>query len=195
MEAGDSVPNDQSSGNDQSKNQSQNSDQVSYETYKKTLDEAKRAKASLKALQEEKDSLLQEKLLAEGKKDEALGNYKNQLSELSKKLESKEKDFVWSLLSQNFKSIAEKHGCVDSDVLMTVSIDDLKASNAVSDDFKIDDQKINSLIEQVKIKKPYLFKSKTAKVNDINLNTRLNKSNDLSDLPINDLRAALAKLK
>lgn len=193
MDTSGGAPNDQSSGSDQTKNQ-EKSDLVSYETYKKTLDEAKRAKASLKALQEEKDSLLQEKLLAEGKKDEALGNYKNQLSELSKKLESKEKDFVWSLLSQNFKSIAEKHGCVDSDVLMTVSIDDLKTTNAVSDDFKVDDQKINSLIEQVKIKKPYLFKNKTAKVNDININSRQNKS-DLSSLSVAELQGLLAKHK
>jgi predicted nucleic acid-binding Zn-ribbon protein len=63
---GSSGTNPNAGGEGQNQSTTENKRSVSYETYLKTLDEAKSAKSRLKALEEERNKIAEEKLKAEG---------------------------------------------------------------------------------------------------------------------------------
>lgn len=150
-QSGSSGTNSQASGDGQQK-QGEDKQHVSYETYKKTLDEAKTAKAKLKAIEEEKQRLAEEKMVAEGnwkgllearenrikELEEETNAIKGQYGELNERITGSKK--LSKVLSKIGGDIDEKYfGLIDiSDVKVnpeTGEVDDMSAAK-VAESFR-----------------------------------------------------------
>jgi vacuolar-type H+-ATPase subunit I/STV1 len=123
---------------------------VAFETYQKTLDEAKKAKNQLKEYQtklsefEERFRQIEnEKLSTEGKKDEVL---KRLEADLTKERDSRKKEraaYAWSVVSEKVKSKAIDSGLIKDNGAPDRFINLLDLSKIQFDDeatFKIRDE-------------------------------------------------------
>lgn len=135
------------------------SDTVAYETHKKLLGEKKRVQSQLEEMQTKLNSLTEEKLSAEGKKDELLEAYKKRLNEM----ESKVQDFAYTSVSNSVRMKAKEMGCVDDEVVVKL-IDLTKLS--VGEGFTVDPDEVRTMLESVKKEKSYLFKPQNPNVNN-----------------------------
>ena len=178
---------DQASGDDQGTKQT-----VSHETYAKVLSEKKAFQAKLKEQEEILSKIAQEKLEAEGKfKESAEHNkklaeqYKTQNLELVKNITNK-------TIKSQFKSAAEKLGCVDAEIAMKAcSFDDLE----VTEDFEFDNQKLVGKIQELTKSKPYLFKKDFKMVQDITPSNSSIPTKSLTDLSEQELKNLLKNAK
>ena len=176
---------DQASGDDQGTKQT-----VSHETYAKVLSEKKAFQAKLKEQEEILSKIAQEKLEAEGKfKESAEHNkklaeqYKTQNLELVKNITNK-------TIKSQFKSAAEKLGCVDPDVAyMSCNFDDLE----VTEDLEFDKAKLDAKIQDLTKSKPYLFKKDVKLPNDL-IPSKNQPSKSLSEMNPTELLNEYKKL-
>lgn len=129
-------------------------DTVAYETYKKTLALAKKREAELTAEREEKQKLLEEKLTAEGKKDELIESWKKKYTDLESKTKKLVGSFSYNALSSVVSEVAAKEGCVDPGDLMALG--DL-SSIEVDDEFKVNKDQVKEFVLSMKKAKPHLF--------------------------------------
>jgi hypothetical protein len=146
---------------------------VSYETYQKVLNEAKKAKEALaereKKIQDaEKMKLeLQEaKMTSEGKLGELVETYKKKLMETEQTYAEKHKKYVSKRVTDSLSNLAMKHGCVDPDAFLKIA--DF-SSISVDDEYNVDVKTAESIIESEKLKRQYLFKKDVKPVNDLPL--------------------------
>ena len=132
----------------------QDKDVVAYETYRKTLSEAKKAKEALEAVNAERQKLLDEKMAAEGKKDELIGSKDKRIQELEGKLKKVVGAFGHKQLASVVSQEAAKEGCIDVGALLALS--DLSAVE-VDDEFNVNVEQVRDLVQAVKREKSYLF--------------------------------------
>jgi hypothetical protein len=165
---------------------------VSYETYKRTLDEAKKTKATLKEMQEQLSKINEEKLLAEGKKDELLKAKEKELSEIKSRLERERAESIITRVQSRIAEVATKLGAYDSsDVIKNISLKDLN----LDDEGNFEQAVLESKVDALKKQKNYLFKKENSQVIDGNPVTRpqaLTKET-LKGVPLDDLIAIYNK--
>jgi hypothetical protein len=136
---------------------------VAYETYQKTLKEAKAAKARLKELEDKLAASENDKLSAEGKKDELIAKLRKDHETLSKTHKDTLNSFVFSSLDAQVKEKAASLGCIDLDaVSKLVDLSDIEVDTKT---FKADEKALVSLIDGLKKSKPYLFSKVGPKIN------------------------------
>ena len=130
-------------------------DKVSYESYQKVLSEKKSVQAKLAEMEAYKNQIEQEKLEAEGKWKELAQTNKKLAEEFKDKNFKLVKNVADKTIKSQFKSISEKLGCVDPELAyMACSFEDLE----VSEDFELDQLKLESKIQDLTKSKPHLFK-------------------------------------
>ena len=134
-------------------------DTVAYSTHKKLLAEKKNLQAKYEEIEKKFNSIHEEKLQNEGKKDELLEAYKQKINDY----ESKFSNFAFSTVANNVALEAKEMGCVDHDAL--IKLVDLSSLN-VGDNFAVDKDEVKTMLENVKKEKPYLFKKEAPKVHD-----------------------------
>lgn len=158
---------------------------VSYETYKRTLDEAKKVKATLKEMQDQLSKINEEKLLAEGKKDEVIKQKEKELADIKSRLERERAEGIITRVQSKIAEVANKFGAYDaSDVVKNISIKDLN----LDEDGNFDTSVLESKVDALKKQKNYLFKAATSTVVDANPNTKPPSLNGkLSSLNIKEL--------
>jgi hypothetical protein len=156
------MPDQQAGGGDNGDGQQQK-DSVSYDSHKKLLGEKKKIQAAHEEALKRLQSLEQEKLEAEGKKDELLSNYRKQIEELEGKYKSAVGNFAFSSVSGKFTEEALKQGCVDTEILLAVA--DLKSLD-YDDNFQPDLSQIKMMVEEFKKNKPHLFQKAAPNVKD-----------------------------
>ena len=152
----------------------------------KLLGENKKLKAQLSELQRIAESAQQEKLQAEGKKDELIQSLKQEKEQLKQKVLGTHSAFATRIIHGELKAEAAKAGCVSlEDFVRLVDIDAIE----VDESYNPDPEKVKSLVQDAIKTRPYLF-SKTAP----NINTRLPggevsefKKEDLSKLSSKEL--------
>jgi len=155
------APVDQASGGDGEASQpTEKKDVVAYDTYRKTLSEAKKAKELLEAERAEKQKLLDEKLASEGKKDELLESYKKKLSEYESKTKKVVGSFSQRVLTAAISQEAAREGCVNVGDLIALS-DMGELVESMDDEFNVDGEKVKELVARAKKERAYLF-NKTA---------------------------------
>lgn len=129
-------------------------DMVAYETYRKTLSLAKKREAELDAERAEKQKLLEEKMAAEGKKDELIESWKKRYQELEGKTKKVVGSFSYKTLAGAISEVASKEGCVDSGDL--IALGDVSAIE-VDDDFNVNMEQVKEFVLSMKKQKPHLF--------------------------------------
>lgn len=151
---------------DQEKSKASGKDTVSYDTYKKTLSEAKRLKEQLKEAQALKDRLVeleQNEQVRLGKHEETIADLRKQVEAANKGKKEVFQKFAYKSLGEQVKSEALKHGCVDPDALMKLA--DLSDVEIDAETFEADREKLAEIVSGIKGSKPYLFNKAAPKVN------------------------------
>jgi hypothetical protein len=138
-------------------------DQVSYDTYKKTVTEAKRLKAQLREREEALQKLEAQKLEAEGNKEELISSLKKRLEATEKMNKEMLNNFVYSSLDSQVREEAIKLGCVDPDAVTKLA--DLSQVEVDPKTFKADRETVSSVLEDLRKAKPYLFGKSGPKIN------------------------------
>jgi len=186
---------DQSAGgDDQSKVKPSGQDQVSYETYKKTVAEVKKLKDTLKAQADALAQAEQAKLMAEGNKDELINKLKSDLQKLEKTHKETFNSFVYSSLDAQVREEAQKLGCIDPDAL--VKLADLSQVEVDAKTFKADRTQLTEILESLKKEKTYLFNKSGPKINTQGPGKFVEKeAKPLKDMTKEELWAELRKAK
>lgn len=151
---------------DQEKSKASGKDTVSYDTYKKTLSEAKRLKEQLKEAQALKDKLAeleQNEQVRLGKHEETITTLRKQLEDAKKGEKAVFQKFAYKSLGEQVKSEALKHGCVDPDALMKLA--DLSDIEIDAETFEADKEKLAEIVIGIKGAKPYLFNKSAPNIN------------------------------
>lgn len=157
--------NSQASGEGQQKeNQNSNDEKqhVSYETYKKTLDEAKTAKAKLRALEEEKQRIAEEKMIAEGNWKgllEARDNRIKQLEEETNTVKSKYGELNETITGSKklSKVLSKIGGDIDDKYFGLIDISEVKVNPETGE---VDDMSAAKVAENFRTMYPETIKKK-----------------------------------
>lgn len=170
-------------------------DKVSYDTYKKTLSEAKKLKEALKQKDELLQQLEQKKLEAEGNKDELINQLKDKLAKTEKAQKEQFSNFVFQSLDAQVREEALRLGCIDPDAI--VKLADMSAVEIDSQTYKADKEQLGQLLEEMKRKKPYLFSKSGPKINSDLPGGVIKKEDKKSykDMTKDELWAELKKIK
>jgi hypothetical protein len=148
------------------------SDTVAYDTYKKAVAEKKVKDKQLQEMQLKLRQYEQEKLEAEGKKDDVIKSLKMERDRFESQLKEKEQKFVKSVVESQIKSVASEHGCKNLDAFLKLLDKEKLGSLEISDDFQVNKASLTNLIEESK--KQYadlgLFGKKEFKVHDVTKN-------------------------
>lgn len=153
-------------GENQNESKAGGKDSVSYDTYRKTLGEAKKLREQLRSmedLQTRLKELEQEKLGAEGKKDEVISSLKAELDKTAKEKKQVFQKFAYRSLGEQVRVEAMKQGCVDPTALMKLA--DLSEVEIDQDTFEADKDKLAEIVTGMKSTNPYLFSKASAKIN------------------------------
>lgn len=143
---------------------------VKFETYSRVLGKLKTTEAQFSELQDKINSLEQEKLEAEGNKDQLIDSLRKELNERK----AREKQIVGSIaLSQGRNALVDqavKAGCNSPEILTKLLESDLQGLDYDSE-FKPDQEQVKLLIEEARKKNPILFSKEPPKTANHNLNT------------------------
>lgn len=132
------------------------SDVVKYETYKRTLSEAKRAKSELEQLKERLSQLEQEKLSAEGNKDQLIDSLKGERDQLKQKLTTAVGSFARSKVNEVLISEMAKAGCQDAELVLRAYEQEI-SDVEFDEKFNPNRDQVKAFVESIKSERPYLF--------------------------------------
>lgn len=169
--------------------------QVPYDTHKKLLSEKKAAQARAKELEQRLAAAENDKLAADGKKDELIARYKADLEKVSKTHKDTLNSFISQSLNAQVEGLASKMGAVDVDAVTKLL--DLSDIDVDTSTFKADPEALESALGELKKAKPYLFNKTAPKVNSKmptgNVKTVSGKA--LKEMNDAELMAALKEMK
>jgi hypothetical protein len=175
-------------------------DSVSYDTYRKTLSEVKKLKEQLRGMDDLATRLKdmeQDKMSAEGKKDEVITTLKAELEKTKKSEKSVFQRFAYKSLGDQVRVEATKQGCVDPEALMRLA--DLNDVEIDSETFEADQEKLAQIVSEIKASKPYMFSKGGPKINSSLPNgsggPQTSKPKDISKMSIGEIREKLDSLR
>lgn len=134
--------------------QGKKADEVSYETHRKLLSEKKKLSQQFSQTQEELNKLREERMMAEGKKDELIATLKKDLNETKDRFKKQSANYAFKTVSSQVAAEAATMGCRDVEALIQLS--DL-TSLEIGDDFSIDKEQVKNMLESVKEQRSWLF--------------------------------------
>ena len=176
-------------GDDSGKN-----DSVAYDTYRKAVTEAKRAKEQLAALQAEKEVATQSALAEQGKFKEMAEKLQKDLK--AKEDESKKKDafFIQANLRSTVSRYAKEFGAVSDDAVKQIytvaQSEGLLNSVEVKEDYSVNDDHVKTALSELQKKSPWFFQKQAAAPRDVNMggnSSGVSSLKDLSKLSYDDL--------
>lgn len=138
-------------------------DLVSYDTYKKVLSEAKKAKAMKAELEAELQKVKQAELEVKGHDKQLIDSLRKQLADAQTGQQKMKEHYAFNSFKNSVSTLGLKHGCIDLEVLMK-SVD--MNSVEMNDDFTFNEADLEREITALANKKSYLFQKKVPKVAD-----------------------------
>jgi hypothetical protein len=139
-------------------------DSVAYETYQKVLSEKKKRDSELDSVTKELQKLKEEKLNADGKKDELLTEYKKKYDDLDGKFKGAVGKFAMKTLTDSVEKEALKSGCLNAKALVKlIELSDIE----VNEDFEVDQDALKKAIENVKTENPFMFSKSAPQFKDV----------------------------
>jgi len=139
------------------------SDTVKYETYQKSLQQEKALRQRLQDAEAKLNEAEQQRMEAQGKKDELIEFLKKENSEIKAQQTKAEAERVHEKVSSQIATSALQLGCVDVDLakqLVDVSTLD------IGPDAQVNVDSMSLALDRLKRDKPYLFAGKKASVVD-----------------------------
>ena len=171
--------------------------QVAYETYKKTVESERNAKAKLSSMEQKLQALEEEKLQREGKKDELLTTYKTKLAEIESKYNKTQQSYAWNTLTGEIKREAMNSGCLDPDKLIKLMNDEDLNSIEVGENFNVDRKSVKEVIERSKKENAFLFSQGNKVIANGNPTTKPVATNkvDINNMSWDEAKALAKTLK
>jgi len=146
-------------------NQETKKDTVAYDTYRKLLGEKKTVSSALAEAQARLEALEQDKLSADGKKDELIQKLQKGVSEKEERLKKVVGAFQYRTVSNKFMEKAKAAGCVAPDKLAALA--DLSTIEVdVDNDFAVSEESVTSIIEGLKKEVPFFFQKGNVNILD-----------------------------
>lgn len=144
-------------------------DSVSYESHKKLLGEKKGLQTKFEAMQAELNSFRDDKLSAEGKKDDVINSLREQLNISQKESKELKSNFAWNTVKTQIKNEASVKGCVNPNKLIKLLSKEEISGIEIDDNFNVNAQDLSKLIENAKKEHSDigLFSAKIINVNDV----------------------------
>ncbi len=171
-------------------------EKVSRSTYKKAVSQAKSARERAKLAEERASQLEQEKLAAEGNKDEQLKKLNADLLKARQANKEIYGNIAKKTLNAQVKAAATAAGCIDPDAVLALA--DLSELDVDSQSFEADAQDVQAVIAALKKSKAYLFNKSAPNVNTRmpggQGNSKAPQKEDLSKLTTEQLRNRLRQL-
>lgn len=140
-------------------------DQVSYESFRKSVEAEKRARERAQMLEAELESKKQAELEAQGKHEEIIQNLRLKLSETESVLKKERESYLWNSVTSAVKTEAAKHGCKNPDKLVKL-LDKNDFSMLQAENGQIMEQSLSALIDKAKKENDFLFTQPAVKIND-----------------------------
>lgn len=155
---------DQASGNDQAE---QKNDKVSYDTYRKTVDAEKKAKAKLDEVSKRLKEFEERDMAAQGKSQELIESLRSQIKEKDEKLNNVVGSFAYKSVSSQIREEAIKQGCLDVDLLLKAGNEEFaKIEVDAENGFSVNSDDLKRFMETTMNKHPMLFKKSGPKFHD-----------------------------
>jgi len=140
-----------------------NDELIKLSTHRKLLGEKKAAQAKLDAAQTELNTLREEKLMSEGKKDELIQKYQTDLKELEGKYKGTVGNFAYNAISGKVREVSARSGCIDVDGL--INLVDLSSIDC-DDSFNVDGKQVEALVDEFKKGRPHFFSREAPNIKD-----------------------------
>lgn len=138
-------------------------DQVAYETYRKTLSEAKRFKSETAELRAKLEQYEQSQLEEQGKYQELNEKLRKERDDILKAKRDLEVRVAEEKIRSQVTTKAKELGCIDTDALTKlVDFDGLD----VDDGYSVSSQSLDMVLKKAKQDKPYLFSNNAPKIRD-----------------------------
>lgn len=166
----------------------QTKDKVAYETYKRTLSEAKKFKSETAELRAKVEQYEQSQLEEQGKYRELNEKLRKEKEEIFRQKKELEASIANERIRSQVDTKARELGCIDTEMLMKAM--DVEGLDVV-DGYKVSEQSLEMVLNEVKEKKPYLFSKPAPKIHDGTPNTTVDngvKPIVTSDMSIDDLK-------
>lgn len=141
-------------------------DKVDYLTYKKVMDELKRAKASGQESREEAERLRQERLEQEGKLSELVDSLKAENQKLKNETRKVVGNFAYKSVRSQLEAEAAKVGCLNPNAL--AKLVDLDSFDVDTETFSASQDQLKVAIDSVRKEVPGLFAKASPNVNNSN---------------------------
>lgn len=144
-------------------------DSVSYESHKKLLGEKKNLQTKFEQMQTELTSFRDDKLSAEGKKDDVINSLRQQLKEKTTEAKELKTSFAWNTVQAQIKNEASAKGCKNPNKLIKLLSKDDIGGIEIDDNFNVNAQDLTKLIETAKKEHADigLFSEKVLNINDV----------------------------
>lgn len=140
-------------------------DTVAYSTYKKALRDLKRIQDERNSLIAQQQRYEEEKLQAEGKKDEVISNLRKQLDDHKRQMELRDQQMAYEKVSSQVMNAAAKRGCRDPQSLVRLLDKDFPTLDLDSG-FNVNDQDLSMLLDRAEKDYTYFFQREAPKVSD-----------------------------
>ena len=171
--------------------------QVAYETYRKTLGEAKKAKNEVEEMRKRLGTLEEQKLEAEGNKDELITKLRDENNKLTDKLSGAVHNFAKSKIESAIIAEATKLGCQDANLLIRAYSDDVNGID-FDEKFSPDQDQVRALVDKIRGEKKFLFSKSAPQTANHQIKThdgKLGEKKSLSKMKDDDLMTAWANSK
>ena len=172
-------------------------DSVSYDTHKKLLGEKKNLQTKFEQMQAEIESFRQEKMSAEGKKDDVINSLRQQLDERTREAKELKNNFAWNTVQSQIKNEASANGCVNPDKLIRLLSKEEINGIEIDESFNVNRQDLSKLIENAKKEHSDigLFSERKINVNDVTGKQKEFKPKQKSydEMSVEELEAELEK--
>lgn len=132
---------------------------VSHESHLKLLREKKALQAKFQEVEARYAALEREKLEAQGNKEEAYNSLKKQFETVKSQLDNTNAKYAWNAVSSKVKQAAIAKGCKDADKFLKLLGDDDLRSIEIDENFNIQEDVLNNLIEKGSKENYFLFES------------------------------------
>jgi len=170
-------------------------DSVAYDTYRKTVEAEKRAKAERDEYRTQLESIKHKELEAQGKHSEVIQTLREQLKTAEENKKNLEYNFYKSRVEDQIKHEALKMGCKQPDhLLKLIDKEELNTMQFDKEKLRINEQDLGFFLEKQKQSFNYLFDKAPTRVADATPSSKpdVKKENDLNKLSLAQLRAGLA---
>jgi len=132
---------------------------VSHESHLKLLREKKALQAKYQETEEKYAALERERLEAQGNKEEAYNALKKQFETVKSQLDNTSAKYAWNAVSSKVKQAAIAKGCKDADKFLKLLGDDDLRTIEVDENFNIQQDVLDNLIEKGSKENYFLFES------------------------------------